>query len=159
MRALIFLSLFTTACLALTPDPLQADGLHQGIHAPSLKVHHGLVNSDSHLHDAAHARRQPDNGTDSVNGIPKPKLLANATQSDIDAARAIVNATLAKTKVANAQRLANPLRNQYTLTPGTVTGGGGSGRRAADGDDSQNPNTPELVPITQEMADAAALIA
>jgi hypothetical protein len=101
-----------------------------------------------------------------------PPRLQNATQADIDHARAVVNQTIEEMRVRNKARVMQPLRNNYGLKPGTIT------KRDVSPVTSANLTVPEelnitltgtipgynappppLVNITQEIADAAALLA
>lgn len=90
--------------------------------------------------------------TDRASVIPRqPSLSAfataeNATTSDIEAARAIVNDAIAKMTKLNKARLENPRRNNFGLKPGTKIS------KRAD-------NSPQLLEITDEIARAAALVA
>ena len=61
-----------------------------------------------------------------------------------------MNATLAQTAVKNKARLDNPIRNNYNLAPGT---------KFAKRDNGTEGTITPLLPITEEMANAAALIA
>jgi flavin-binding protein dodecin len=80
-----------------------------------------------------------------------PDRVLNATQSDIDNARAIVNAAIAQAAVLNKARVENPMRNNYKLQPGTIV---------SKRDDMVNDTAPPpLLNITPEIADAAALLA
>ncbi|KAK0103224.1 hypothetical protein ONS95_005259 [Cadophora gregata] len=74
---------------------------------------------------------------------------SNATSSDLDKARKLVEEAIAKATRLNAARYANPARNQYKLMPGTLLD-----RR--DTSDFAAPSP--LLDITDELADAAALV-
>lgn len=75
----------------------------------------------------------------------KPPLLANATISELERARAIVNAAIQQVAVHNKARLDNPTRNKYTLNPNTKI--------------SKREDGPPLFNVTDEIAAAAALVA
>lgn len=92
------------------------------------------------------------NGTDATT----TPLIKNATLSDLERARQVVEDALAESAKRNAARLANPARNQYGLAPGTVVGGRRKLRRR-DGEADVPP--PPLLEITPEIAAAAALVA
>ena len=92
------------------------------------------------------------NGTDATT----TPLIKNATLSDLERARQVVEEALAESAKRNAARLANPARNQYGLAPGTVVGGRRKVRRR-DGEADVPP--PPLLEITPEIAAAAALVA
>ncbi|KAH0427929.1 exo-1, 3-beta-D-glucanase [Colletotrichum camelliae] len=87
-------------------------------------------------------------------------LLKNATSSDIGRARRIVQEAMAQSATLNKARLARPLRNKYSLKPGTVLGAGSGIRRrrqtvtAGEGD----LVVPPLLNITEVIASAAALL-
>ncbi|PGH12173.1 hypothetical protein AJ79_04468 [Helicocarpus griseus UAMH5409] len=83
--------------------------------------------------------------------IVLPSRLANATPSDIDEARRIVNDAIRKASVLNKARLDHPLRNSHYFKPGTKS-------KSRDEIDRGAP-PPPLLEITKEIADAAALIA
>jgi hypothetical protein len=85
-----------------------------------------------------------------------PPRLRNATAADIEKARAIVNSALSEAAARNKARLANPSRNKYNLKPGTATGEAAVKRSGVETLDS---DPPPLLDITQEIADAAALLA
>lgn len=88
-----------------------------------------------------------------TNAITLTPLFENATKSDLEKARQIVEDAISKSAELNAARLANPARNRYQLKPGTMVGQGAQ-RRSADGDTA----TPALLNITDEIAAAAALV-
>jgi hypothetical protein len=82
----------------------------------------------------------------------KPPLLANATQTDIETARALVKTALQQVANHNKARLDKPLRNNYQLKPGTKT-------TKMHRRDDEAGYGPPLYNITDEIAAAAALIA
>jgi hypothetical protein len=82
----------------------------------------------------------------SNSSIEIPPLLANATQSDIEKARAIVDAAIQQAGVLNQARYDNPMRNNYNLKPGTKLS-------------KRQDNTPPLLNVTDEIQMAAALVA
>lgn len=91
---------------------------------------------------------------------PKPRItprLKAASAADLERARSIVEQAIAESSKLNKARLENPLRNQYRLKPGTVVGQEAVHRRSSP----VRPRevVPPLLEITDEMADAAALIA
>ncbi|KAE9372961.1 glycoside hydrolase family 55 protein [Stipitochalara longipes BDJ] len=98
-------------------------------------------------------------------GIPEQvvtPLLKRATAQDLQAARTIVKNAIAESSKLNEARVAAPLRNQYSLKPGTVVGSGvvaGAGAGAGAGSTSINEGFPPLLTITDEIAAAAALVA
>ncbi|KAH7010780.1 pectate lyase superfamily protein-domain-containing protein [Microdochium trichocladiopsis] len=79
-----------------------------------------------------------------------PARLRNVTESDLRKAREIVEQAVEKAAVLNRKRLDNPLRNNYKLQEGTKV----YGRR-----DNTNDAAPPLLTITDEIAEAAALVA
>ncbi|KAL2372532.1 hypothetical protein RJZ57_003006 [Blastomyces gilchristii] len=79
-----------------------------------------------------------------------PSRVANATRSDIDKARRIVNAAIEKASVLNKARLDHPVRNHYPWKPGFKA----SRRDASSGD-----APPPLLKISSEIAAASALLA
>lgn len=91
-----------------------------------------------------------------------PALLKNASTTDVERAREIIEDAILKSAKLNAARLANPARNRYRLQPGTVIGGRKIDRRidrrahdeVADSDEAPPP----LLDITDEIAQAAALV-
>jgi hypothetical protein len=87
-------------------------------------------------------------------------LVRNATESDLERARRIVEDALAEAARRNEDRQNNPARNVYGLRPGTVVGGGrGRSRRAARRAAEVVEAPPPLLKITPEIAAAAALVA
>ncbi|UNI24919.1 hypothetical protein JDV02_010636 [Purpureocillium takamizusanense] len=84
-------------------------------------------------------------------------LVSNATMAAIERARKLVDKAIDESSKLNVARLASPLRNKYELKPGTVTGSLGS-RQERDKDKDAAPVHPRLK-ITDEIADAAALVA
>ena len=89
---------------------------------------------------------------------PATPLLKDASASDIEKARKIVEDALAKSAELNAARLANPARNSYKLKPGTVVGGAASRRRGIMPRADAVEAPPPLLDITDEIAAAAALV-
>jgi hypothetical protein len=84
-------------------------------------------------------------------------LLKRATAQDLQAARNIVKKALAESSKLNKARVAEPLRNKYSLRPGRIVGRGsvpGDSRLA-----SINQDVPPLLVITDDIAAAAALVA
>ncbi len=82
----------------------------------------------------------------------EPGPLARAGVSDIEKARAIVEAALEQAAEHNAARLAHPMRNKYTLSPKTSN----LGKRDIPEEDVPPP---PLFNITSEIRNAAALMA
>lgn len=82
------------------------------------------------------------------NAASTPRL-SNATSTDLSRARKLVEEAIANATRLNAARYANPARNKYRLKPGTLFN-----RR--DTADATSP--PPLLNITDELADAAALV-
>lgn len=97
--------------------------------------------------DTLHVRGNSSNGSG---------VLADATPSQLERARQIVNAAIEEAGKRNAARLAHPMRNTYMLHPKT----GGLARRkrgAAPVVDLTPP--PPLLDLTDEIRAAAALVA
>lgn len=98
--------------------------------------------------------------------IPRPRsmpeynitpLLKRSTAKELQAARAIVKKARADSARLNKARVAQPLRNKYSLRPGTVVGEGSvPGKQKIV---SAAENVPPLLDITEEIATAAALVA
>ncbi|KAL7624109.1 hypothetical protein AAE478_005666 [Parahypoxylon ruwenzoriense] len=86
-------------------------------------------------------------------------LVKNATLSDIEAARKIVEDAIAESGDRNRARLAHMARNQYRLKPGTIVGGKGVVRRRRDIENREEEPLPLLFEVTPEIAAAAALVA
>ncbi|KAL8305540.1 hypothetical protein RB600_008430 [Gaeumannomyces tritici] len=80
--------------------------------------------------------------------VTTPGRLHNATEADLRRAREIVERAIEEANVLNRKRLENPRRNNYGLQEGTKIFGR---------DDSEA--SPPLLVITNEIADAAALVA
>lgn len=74
-----------------------------------------------------------------------PALLSNVTEPQLRKAREIVEKAVEEAAVRNRKRLDNPLRNNYRLQDGTKI--------------YSRDEAPALLPITDEIADAAALVA
>lgn len=86
-------------------------------------------------------------------------LVKNATGEDIEKARKIVEDAIGKSSLLNEARLANPLRNKYSLKPDTVIGGSSSKeRRGIDQVTDEQSLPPPLFQVTDEIAEAAALV-
>lgn len=110
-----------------------------------LETGHGIA---SNLTEAAASRspvRRAFNRRERRKQIRQSPLATNATASDIAEAREIVEKALDESAKRNALRLANPLRNNYNLKPGTKV------RRSDNA-------APALLEITDEIARAAALL-
>ena len=91
--------------------------------------------------------------------VPAAPLLKNASMTDIEKARKVVEQAIAESSKRNAARLLNPLRNQYRLKPGTVTGQANMRMQSLnDNSEDETPVTP-LIDITDDLAAAAALVA
>lgn len=105
-------------------------------------------------------RSLPENLKPVLQRIPSHKvtpLIKRATAAELKSARSIVTKALAESQKLNKARVANPLRNKYSLRPGTKIAGG-----TAPGDSriqSINKDVPPLLVITDEIAAAAALVA
>jgi hypothetical protein len=84
-------------------------------------------------------------------------LLSNSTATDLQKARLIVDQAIAESSKLNKARLANPLRNNYELKPGTVVGQSQSSRRRFHARAFDELPAP-LLDITDEIARAAALV-
>ncbi|KEZ41672.1 Uncharacterized protein SAPIO_CDS6833 [Scedosporium apiospermum] len=81
-------------------------------------------------------------------------LAKTASSSDLARARAIVEEAILKSAELNTARLEHPLRNKYSLHPGTVIGGSIARRHRRD----EVETVPPLLKITDEIAAAAALV-
>ncbi|KAH7027557.1 pectate lyase superfamily protein-domain-containing protein [Microdochium trichocladiopsis] len=89
-------------------------------------------------------------------------LLKRATAHDLQAARETVKKAQAAANKLNKARVANPLRNKYSLKPGTVVGGSSNTTvksKRLTARDSTAETAPPLLEITDEIAAAAALVA
>jgi hypothetical protein len=84
-------------------------------------------------------------------------LLNNASLSNLENARIIVEDAIAESSKLNQARLLNPMRNNYGLKPGTIIGQSKVKRRLGAREDG-TPVAP-LLNITDSIADAAALVA
>lgn len=84
-------------------------------------------------------------------------LVKAASPSALQKARAIVEKALAESAKLNAARLAKPMRNNYSLKPGTVIGDTTVPQRLRHRADATGVTA--LLNITDEIADAAALVA
>ena len=97
-----------------------------------------------------------------LDGTYATPLLKRATAHDLQAARETVKKAQAEADRLNKARVANPLRNKYSLKPGTVVGASSNTtarfRRPAARDTTVEA-TPPLLEITDEIAAAAALVA
>lgn len=93
-----------------------------------------------------------DSADPDVSNGPVAPLAKAASSAEIDNARRIVEEALDKCVKLNMARYENPLRNHYGMRPGTVL----AARNTADGDVEP---VPPLLEITDEIADAAALVA
>ncbi|OIW23390.1 pectin lyase-like protein [Coniochaeta ligniaria NRRL 30616] len=85
-------------------------------------------------------------------------LLSNATATDLQRARGIVQKAIAESSKLNKARLGNPLRNNYGLKPGTDVGQSRTARRRLHARAFEEAPAP-LLEITDEIARAAALVA
>ena len=105
-------------------------------------------------------KRQPVLGKAKVRSISDANitpLLKRATSQQLQDARTVVEQALVESSKLNQARLTKPLRNTYGLKPGTVVGGS----IVPEGNATTNPNqdvTP-LLQITDQIAEAAALVA
>lgn len=108
--------------------------------------------------DATEAKAAP--GSHVADPLSMAPLARRATPSALERARAVVQQAIAESARRNEARYQNPLRNQHRLRPGTVVGGqtvGAERRRRHRRDLGEAP--PPLLEITDEIADAAALVA
>lgn len=80
-------------------------------------------------------------------------LLKRASLEDIEQARGIVEDAISESSMLNEARLAKPVRNTYGLQAGTVVGTSSVPKENA------TTTPPPLLQITDEIADAAALVA
>ncbi|KAH9243231.1 glycoside hydrolase family 55 protein [Colletotrichum gloeosporioides 23] len=85
-------------------------------------------------------------------------LPSNTTNSELDAARKIVQEAIAEASKLNKARLDHPARNRYKLSPESRVGGSTRKRQSTTGDSESVSATP-LLNITAEIAAAAALVA
>ena len=88
-------------------------------------------------------------------------LLKRASASDLQAARDLVQQAQAESNRLNKVRVANPVRNNYGLKPGTVVDGNvaSSASRRGRHATRQNSAVPPLLEITDDIASAVALVA
>ena len=86
-------------------------------------------------------------------------LLKRSTAKDLEAARNIVKKALADSSRLNKARVARPLRNKYSLKPGSIVGGGGVAGKQNMASRGIDQDVPPLLDITDEIAAAAALVA
>ncbi|KFY31396.1 hypothetical protein V493_01147 [Pseudogymnoascus sp. VKM F-4281 (FW-2241)] len=128
----------------------ESDLRKDGLQTDNKKIHLGASNITSV------SKRDP--SPRSILEYTVTPLLKRATVQDLQAARAIVNKAISESSKLNKARVAAPLRNNYTLKPGTLVGGSGvpvgNTRRA-----SVKQDVPPLLVITEQIAAAAALIA
>ncbi|KAI4613082.1 hypothetical protein J4E83_007493 [Alternaria metachromatica] len=99
--------------------------------------------------------RQSDTRT--ISGSDVTPLLTNASLSDLEKARIIVEKAIAESSKLNQARLLNPMRNNYGLKPGTFTGQSKAKRHLRVREDGTP--VPPLLNITDSIANAAALVA
>ncbi|KAI1452083.1 glycoside hydrolase family 55 protein [Annulohypoxylon moriforme] len=102
-------------------------------------------------------KRQPVLNFRSISDPTITPLLKRASAQDLENARSIVEDAITKSSKLNAARLANPLRNSYGLKPGTVIGASGVTAQGLVGNTTST--VPPLLEITDEIAEAAALLA
>ena len=88
--------------------------------------------------------------------VALPLKLGNATQSQYAAAWAMVDEALDQVEEINKARLASPSRNHYGARR---RGGGGGQQWTASADQSQPQSQTGHFKMTQELNDAAALVA
>lgn len=92
-----------------------------------------------------------------------PPRLQNVSSTELERARAIVREAIAESGRLNKARLANPLRNNYELKPGTITGvppgSAPAPRRFRSRARPVAAPAPPLLEITDEIVKAAALVA
>jgi len=105
-------------------------------------------------------KRQPVLGKAKVRSISDSNitpLLKRATSQQLQDARTVVEQALVESSKLNQARLAKPLRNTYGLKPGTVVGG--SIVPAGNATTHPNQDVTPLLQITDQIAEAAALVA
>ncbi|KAG8162100.1 hypothetical protein KVR01_007865 [Diaporthe batatas] len=86
-------------------------------------------------------------------------LIKNATLQDLDSARRLVEDAIEKSSELNMARFSNPRRNIYALQPGTVLGSSAANApRALDAQYDAQDDVPALLEITDDIAEAAALV-
>jgi hypothetical protein len=121
-------------------------GVLAGVHDETVAIQPRSVRAH-HSNGITLEVRDEDDDSD----IEKPPRLANATQADIDRARAIINAAMKELAARNKARIDHPLRNNYQLRPG-------SGKRKRN-DPIPVDDAPPLFNVTEDIAAAAALLA
>ncbi|KAM3500603.1 hypothetical protein MY10362_006261 [Beauveria mimosiformis] len=125
------------------------------VQSPSVKVYHQshtyTITALGPLSGGAVAQRSssPQNETDGI-----PKRLSSASSSNLERAKQIVARAAEESAARNKARIAKPSRNKYRLDPRTKDFGGGATSHLASTDDA-----PPLFDITEEIRDAAALVA
>ncbi|KAI1371648.1 glycoside hydrolase family 55 protein [Hypoxylon crocopeplum] len=103
-------------------------------------------------------KRQPILNFRSTSDPTITPLLKRASTRDIERARSIVEDAITESSRLNTARLANPLRNMYGLKPGTVIGTSNVPAQGRTGN-ANSTTPPPLLQITDEIAEAAALVA
>lgn len=95
-----------------------------------------------------------------ITAAPVAPLLRRASSVSLNRARAIVEKAISESTKRNKARYANPRRKTYRLKPGTIVGQSvtGTGRRGV-GNDIGGSDGAEHLEITDEIAQAAALVA
>jgi hypothetical protein len=98
---------------------------------------------------------------DELPDLDKPPRLADAAPSALEKARELVRTAIQQAAEQNKARLANPMRNNYVLSPNTNIKPAGSNARAGDlpADAPIEPEPAPLFNVTAEIAAAAALVA
>lgn len=115
------------------------------------------------LNDSDYRHVTPEPRTRSTPAGAVAPLLKRATSTALEKARSIVQKAIAESAERNEGRYKSPQRNKYRLRPGTVVGPtvverpSGYKRRAPEDADPAAPVP--LLEITDEIADAAALVA
>jgi len=105
----------------------------------------------------AHPKPPPVVPKNQVPVVPVAPLLRRASSASLDRARAIVEQAISESTKRNEARYANPRRKNYQLKPGTIVGQSVTGPQRRDVGDGVVGS--ELLEITDEIAQAAALVA
>lgn len=99
------------------------------------------------------------NSSEPVGGEGDGPLLQNATLADIDRARKLIAQAIVELTKHNKERIANPARNQYKLSPNTKFSASAKARHGVVQSTDPDPAPPPLYNVTDEVQAAAALLA
>jgi hypothetical protein len=174
-----FWALWLMAWLALSGCLVHASS-HGHQHVPvRLSATRNVIRTDANV-TVASENSTIASPASSPGATGKGPLLAAANDTAIAAARKIVADAIAQASIRNAARIQNPARNQYvpspnkakresltcrvaahsySLKPGTVVGDRTVTKRDGNSADANAAPAPPLLPITDEIAAAAALVA